>query len=163
MKKILFVCLSNVCRSPAAEALMRSQLIKSNLMNDFKVDSAGITAQHAGEMIDVRMRNHMESRGLKLDTRARRFRPDEDFKNFDYIVAMDTENLKELKSFDPEREFENKLHLLTEYCTKKNHPQNVKDPLHGEDQDFEKVLNTLDDGVSGLIKTIREEVNKKAA
>ncbi len=163
MKKVLFVCLSNVCRSPAAEALLRDQLVSNNMISDIKVDSAGITAQHAGEMTDVRMRNHMESRNLKLDSRARRFRPEEDFANFDYIVAMDHDNLNELKAFDPEGEYSDKLHLLTEYCSNKNQADDVKDPFYGKDSDFESVLNIIDDGVKGLLSVITNDINNKAA
>jgi protein-tyrosine phosphatase len=163
MKKVLFVCLSNVCRSPAAEAVMRDLLIDERLMHHFKIDSAGITSQHAGEMVDVRMRNHMESRGLRIDNRARRFRAEEDFENFDYIVAMDHDNLRELMALDPEGFYTEKLHLLTEYCSDTMKAEDVNDPFYGKDEEFETVLDIIEDGVNGLLYKLCSEMAKQAA
>ena len=163
MKKVLFVCYSNICRSPAAEAMMRKEVLAAGLAEDIKVDSAALDAHHAGEMVDVRMRNHLSDRGFKLDTRARRFREDEDFEKFDYIVVMDHDNLETIHALDTGSDYIDKIHLLSEYCI--NHKEDVPDPLHGEDHDFDVVLDILEDGIKGLFKIVKNNtgsnLNKK--
>lgn len=154
MKKVLFVCYSNICRSPAAEAMMKKVILSSGLSEEIKVDSAALNAHHAGEMIDVRMRNHLKDRGFKLDTKARPFREEEDFDKFDFIVVMDHENLDAIHSIDAEGQYTNKVHLLSEYCKKLK--VDVPDPLHGVDHDFDVALDILEDGVNGLFETVKK-------
>ncbi|MBZ0200822.1 MAG: low molecular weight phosphotyrosine protein phosphatase, partial [Ignavibacteriaceae bacterium] len=92
MKKILFVCMGNICRSPAAEGVFKA-LVKQNGLEDFfEVDSAGTIGYHAGEQPDVRMKKHALKRGYNLIHAARKFNPLRDFDYFDYIITMDDEN-----------------------------------------------------------------------
>ena len=96
MKKVLFVCLGNICRSSTAEGVMLELLTKSNLLSLFKVDSAGILGVHAGDLPDPRMRKHAARRGYDLVHRSRPIDV-EDFYNFDIIIGMDDQNICDLE------------------------------------------------------------------
>ena len=89
MKKILFVCLGNICRSPGAEAIMKAWIKKEGKEKEFLIDSAGLYSGHAGALPDERMRRHASRRGYVLDSRARTFYPTADFAEFDMIIGMD--------------------------------------------------------------------------
>lgn len=86
--KILFVCLGNICRSPAAEGVFKHMLRQRGITGRFEVDSAGTYSGHAGELPDPRMRSHAARRGYLLEHRSRPVRPD-DFEKFDLILGMD--------------------------------------------------------------------------
>ena len=113
-KKILFVCLGNICRSPAAEGIMEK---KSDGLA-IEVDSAGTAGYHIGALPDARMRSHASKRGYPLNSRARKFNPAVDFDKFDMIIAMDKENLRDLQSMDTGKQYRKKLSLMTDYCQK---------------------------------------------
>ena len=99
-KKILFVCLGNICRSPAAEGIME----KKSAGRPVSVDSAGTAGYHIGALPDARMRSHASKRGYPLNSRSRKFNPAVDFEKFDMIIAMDKENLSDLRSMvSPQR------------------------------------------------------------
>ena len=97
MKKILFVCLGNICRSPGAEAIMKAWIKKEGKEKEFLIDSAGLYSGHAGALPDERMRRHASRRGYVLDSRARTFYPTADFAEFDMIIGMDDQNIEALK------------------------------------------------------------------
>ena len=148
MKSVLFVCWGNICRSPSAEAVFRKLAHDRGV--DIEIDSAGTIAHHAGEMADARMQQHAKQRGYKLTSISRQFIPD-DFNHFDMIIAMDAQNLCDLKRFASSRaEFE-KVSLMTDYCTKYKNHNSVPDPYYGGADGFELVLDLLDDACSGLL------------
>ena len=91
---LLFICLGNICRSPAAEGVLKTMLEARGMSAQVRVDSAGIGSWHVGELPDARMRRHAQQRGYVLDSRARQF-TEADFNRFDYIVVMDDENERE--------------------------------------------------------------------
>ena len=95
--KILFVCLGNICRSPAAEGVFKHMLRQRGITGRFEVDSAGTYGGHAGELPDPRMRSHAARRGYLLEHRSRPVRPD-DFEKFDLILGMDDYNIDTLRS-----------------------------------------------------------------
>ena len=95
--KVLFVCLGNICRSPSAEAIFRGFVKKKNLGDQFEIDSAGTSGYHQGEPADARMRRHAIKRGYQLTSLSRKFDPVNDFDDFDIIIAMDRENLHDLR------------------------------------------------------------------
>ena len=82
-KRILFVCMGNICRSPAAEGIAKNLLVKRGLNGTIEIDSAGTLDYHAGEPPDSRMIKHASKRGYQLDSRARQFKPNHDFEYFD--------------------------------------------------------------------------------
>ena len=100
MKKILFVCLGNICRSSTAEGVMLHLIEEAGLEKEFVIDSAGILSYHQGELPDSRMRAHAARRGYQLVHRSRPVRT-EDFYNFDLIIGMDDRNIEDLKDKAP--------------------------------------------------------------
>ena len=105
MKKILFVCLGNICRSSTAEGVMLHLIEEAGLEKEFVIDSAGILSYHQGELPDSRMRAHAARRGYQLVHRSRPVRT-EDFYNFDLIIGMDDRNIEDLKDKAPSRRME---------------------------------------------------------
>lgn len=153
-KKILFVCLGNICRSSSAEGIMKHVVAEAGLEHEFMIDSAGILSYHQGELPDGRMRAHAARRGYGLTHRSRPVRTS-DFYDFDLIVGMDSRNIDDLKELAPSLELCNKIHRMTEYCTKFVHADHVPDPYYGGAEGFEYVLDILEDACAGLLNTLR--------
>ncbi len=147
-KKILFVCLGNICRSPSAEAVFRGLVEKKGEGHHFVIDSAGTSDWHRGEPADKRMQKHAVKRGYNLTSISRPFETG-DFDKFDWIVAMDHENLDELKRKAGNKSDSKKLFLMTGFSKKYNY-DNVPDPYFGGDEGFELVLDLLEDAGEGL-------------
>lgn len=153
MKKILFVCLGNICRSCTAEEIMRSLIVKNKLEDDFYVDSAGILSVHQGELPDSRMRMHAAKRGYQLEHRSRPVRRD-DFLKFDLIVAMDEQNVRDLSRLVPAGSgAEKKIRRMTDFCLRQT-ADSVPDPYYGGAEGFERVLDILEDACEGLLNDI---------
>ncbi len=160
MKKILFVCMGNICRSPAAEGIMKHMIEKEGMQNEVTVDSAGTIDYHLGELPDARIIRHSGIRGYKLNHKAKIFNPEKDFEEFDYIIAMDDENLSDIKYLDVENKYSKKIFKMTEFCTAINADE-VPDPFYGGPKNFEHVLDILEDTCKGLISKIKNEVKKQ--
>ena len=157
MKKLLFVCLGNICRSPAAEGVMKT-LLKNQKMDDkVLVDSCGTSAYHEGERADHRMRTHATQRGYELDSLARGFRDEQDFEVFDYILTMDDSNYQKIVALDKAGKYKNKIIKVTDFC-KKVDAVDVPDPYYGGPEGFENVLDILEDACDGLLKQIKGEL-----
>lgn len=157
MIKVLFVCMGNICRSPSGEAVMNKIIKKAQLDNEIECDSAGTIAFHEGEQADARMKRHALSRGYRLTSIARRFK-DSDFEQFDYIIAMDRENYRDLISFDKENIFSKKIFLMTDFADNEKYDE-VPDPYYGGPEGFETVLDILEVSCDGLLKKIKEDNN----
>jgi protein-tyrosine phosphatase len=148
-KKLLFVCLGNICRSPLAEALMRQMQTEFNL--DFELDSAGTSGYHSGEPPDVRTRANALKNGLDVSyLRARQFVPN-DLEAFDQIFTMDRNNLLDIQKAHPKSEHIHKLTLLP-HPDKKGEYIEIPDPYYGNEADFEHVFQLLSKSVSTLCK-----------
>ena len=154
--KILFVCLGNICRSPAAEGVFKHMLRQRGITGRFEVDSAGTYGGHAGELPDPRMRSHAARRGYLLEHRSRPVRPD-DFEKFDLILGMDDRNIDALKEKAPDVETERKIGRMTDYCRVKV-VDYVPDPYYGGAQGFENVLDILEDACGGLLDSLTQEL-----
>ena len=152
-KKILFVCLGNICRSPAAQAIMLDFIDKKGLNNEFELDSAGLYGGHAGDLPDHRMRQHAKRRGYNLTHRSRKVKST-DFQDFDLIVAMDDSNYSGLKSLAPTLEDEKKIVRMIDFV--KGFPQyhSVPDPYYEGSEGFEIVLDLLEDGCRNLLSSL---------
>ncbi len=157
MKKILFVCLGNICRSPSAEGVMAHLVNAGGLQDKIKVDSAGTSNFHVGEEADPRSRHHAQKRGIILTSIARQFNPRKDFKEFDFILAMDQKNFKDLKDLDPASKYIEKIHLITNFCKAFEHKE-VPDPYYSGERGFELVLDILEDACKGLLEKLEKEL-----
>ena len=151
--KILFVCLGNICRSTAAEEIMRCYIRREGLENVMQVDSAGISSYHQGDEADPRMRAHAARRGYAITHHSRPVHID-DFYAFDLIVAMDDSNFDALKAKAPDADSEQKVVRMTDFCRTKE-VDHVPDPYYGGAQGFENVLDILEDACGGLLAELR--------
>ena len=153
---ILFVCLGNICRSPAAEGIMKHQLELNGLTDKVFVDSAGIGGWHEGDLPDARMRVHGNRRGYDFCSRARQIKRT-DFDRFDLIIVMDDDNYDNVCSLARNEDDRAKVHLMTEYLNRFKGRRSVPDPYYGGDAGFELVLDLLEDGCERLIELIKIE------
>lgn len=156
MKKLLFVCLGNICRSPAAEGIMQSKISQAGLEDLIYCDSAGTSAYHAGERADARMREHAAKRGFKLLSRSRPFEKT-DFEEFDLILCMDQSNLENVKAMDAKKIYSEKIKLITDYLSFIE-AEVVPDPYYGGDQGFEFVMDILEESCTNLLKEVRKSL-----
>lgn len=154
--RILFVCLGNICRSSAAEEVMRQKLVKAGLSDLVEVDSAGLIDFHEGELSDSRMRKHAKQRGYILTHRSRPITRG-DYEAFDLIIGMDDQNIQRLRRGATTETELNKIHKMTEYFIDKQ-SDSVPDPYYGGDSGFELVLDLLEDSCEGLIEKIRSQI-----
>ncbi len=154
--RILFVCLGNICRSPAAEGVMRRLAERERAAGLIEIDSAGTYGGHRGELPDPRMRSAAARRGLSLTHRSRLL-AEEDFERFDRIVVMDDMNYEAVHRIAPSREAAGKICRMTEFC--RCHPGRtcVPDPYYEGHEGFERVLDLLEDGCEGLLESLKEE------
>lgn len=152
-KRILFVCLGNICRSPAAEGIFRDMVEKAGVGNEFEIDSAGLYSGHAGELPDRRMRIHAFQRGYNLTHHARPVRAS-DFDNFDLIVAMDNSNYDRLRAFAPTVEAEKKVVRMIDFVKGFPRYDCVPDPYYEGAEGFELVLDLLEDGCRHLLEEL---------
>ncbi len=151
--RILFICLGNICRSCTAEEIMRTVLRREGLDKVIEVDSAGLISYHQGEQADPRMRSHALRRGYHITHLSRPVRMT-DFYDFDLIIGMDDSNISRLHDLAPSLEAEDKIHRMTEYCTRMV-ADHVPDPYYGGAQGFENVIDILEDACEGLLQTIK--------
>ncbi|HEY3371162.1 MAG TPA: low molecular weight protein-tyrosine-phosphatase [Prolixibacteraceae bacterium] len=154
MKKILFVCLGNICRSPGAEAVFNTLIEKNGLENELQCDSAGTGAYHVGEPADSRMRQMGAMRGYDLTSKARKFDPNRDFDQFQYIIGMDRQNVRDLMSVARNKNERKQIYLMTDFCIHKTH-DSVPDPYFGGDAGFELVFDILEDACEGLLRKLQ--------
>ena len=154
VKKILFVCLGNICRSPAAEGIFKKKIKDRELENLFVVDSAGTGGWHVGNLADRRMREAALSRGIELTSRSRKI-DHNDLYEFDHILVMDKDNLNAVKSLIKDHTYpiNSKIKLILSY-SKKSQLDEVPDPYYGGQNGFENVLDLLDDAIDELIDSL---------
>lgn len=152
--KLLFVCLGNICRSPAAQGIMERLIAEERMENRISVDSAGTYGGHQGELPDARMRAHASRRGLTLTHRSRKVRPD-DFESFDFIVAMDDRNYQDLMNLAPDLESQDKIFRMTDFCDKPVF-DHIPDPYYTGAEGFELVLDMLEDACRGLLRELKQ-------
>jgi len=154
MINILFVCMGNICRSPSAEAVMNGVIMKNNLQDKIKCDSAGTIGYHAGEPADQRMKKHASNRGYDLTSISRQIRYD-DLQTFDYIITMDRDNFDDVTALDSTGQYSDKISMMTDYSSN-NNANSVPDPYYGSPQGFEMVLDLLEDSCEGLLNHIKK-------
>ena len=156
VKKILFVCLGNICRSPAAEGIFKQKIKDRDLEKLFVVDSAGTGGWHVGNLADPRMRETALSRGIELTSRSRKIE-ESDLYEFDHILVMDNDNLDAVRSLikDYKNPVNSKIKLILSY-SKNSQLNEVPDPYYGGQKGFDKVIDLLDDAMDGLIESLMD-------
>ena len=153
MRSILFVCTANICRSPMAEGVLRRLLANEGLQDKYEIDSVGTHDYHVGEAPFPASVALAGKRGYEIHHLvARKIKPG-DFDHFDYILAMDKSNLKNLQTVAPTRS-KQKIELLLEYGDK-YHGKEIPDPYGKKGKDFELALDMIEDGCRGLVAFLK--------
>lgn len=156
MHSILFVCLGNICRSPAGEGVLRKMSQEKN--SEIHVESCGLGDWHTGNLPDERMRESAKKRGYILSSRAQRFK-DEFFDRFDLILAADRKVLHELFKYADHPDHKSKIHLITHFspCYQ---DQDVPDPYYQGEAGFEHVMDMIEDACEGLLESLKKNNEK---
>jgi len=151
--RILFVCMGNICRSPAAEIVFRKLVHKEGLEERIEIDSAGTIGYHTGNPPDPRMSATLETRRYEITGQSRQIkRPD--LEAFDLILVADNDNLQDVNRLDAEHQHHHKIKLLTDYCIKKS-ATHVPDPYYGGARGFEEVADLVEDACTGLLDHLK--------
>jgi len=152
--RVLFVCLGNICRSPTAEGMFRHKVAASDLADAIHIDSAGTGDWHIGRPPDTRAQQAALARGYDIsDLRARQV-SGADFEEFDYIIAMDGQNLLDLSAMQPV-EFSGHLGLMLQFSQDGGDVTDVPDPYFGGEEGFQMVLDLLEKASENLLEHIR--------
>lgn len=152
MPAVLFVCLGNICRSPAGEGMLRKMAQEAG-MNDLIIESRGLGDWHLGQLPDERMRDAASGRGIHLSMRAQQITPS-DFERFDLILAASHTVLLELLPLAQTPEQKSKVKLVTAFS--KSYPdQDIPDPYYKDAADFELVLDMLEDSCRGILAVLK--------
>lgn len=155
MIKVLMVCMGNICRSPTAEGVFRAQVEKAGLTQQIHIDSAGTHDYHIGAPPDNRAQTTAAKRGYDLSRLRGRQVSQRDFVEFDYILAMDDDNLARMQAICP-AQHAHKVSLFLDYSEKFTERE-VPDPYYGGGSGFEKVLDMVEDASQGLLAHLQRE------
>lgn len=148
--RVLFVCLGNICRSPAAEGVLSTLIQQRNLSDKISCDSAGIIGFHAGNKADARMISHASKRGYNIESITRQFNPEFDFDAFDLILGLDHNVIESLLKMTRSESDAKKIKQISEYTIVHKYDV-VPDPYYGGENGFELVLDILEDVCEGII------------
>ena len=151
---ILFICLGNICRSVTAEEIFRTFVKKQGLQDAYHIDSAGLIDYHAGKLADSRMRQHAAKHGYRLTHRSRPI-TSEDFNTFDLIITMDEKNVKTLTQLAPQQHI-HKIVRMADYL-QEHRATYIPDPYYGTSEDFELVIELLEDACFHLLESLKDE------
>ncbi|WP_016913541.1 low molecular weight protein-tyrosine-phosphatase [Vreelandella stevensii] len=154
MKRVLFVCLGNICRSPTAEGVFQQAVVRAGLDGRITIDSCGVGDWHVGKAPDPRSQAAARQRGIEIGhLRARQLKVS-DFHEFDYVLGMDRENLAAMRALQPANS-QAQVGLLLDYA---GLPQSdVPDPYYGGDDGFEQVLDLIERASQGLLDELQRE------
>lgn len=150
--RVLFVCLGNICRSPAAEIIFRKLVDDAGRADDFNIDSAGTIGHHQGAPPDPRMSDALERNGFTVQGRSRKIEA-ADLENFDLIVTMDESNLTDVRRLDPTGRLHPKIRPLVSFC-RTHDDLRVPDPYYGGQRGFDHVISLLGDGCGGILEEL---------
>lgn len=154
--RILFVCLGNICRSPAAEGVLADIIGRSDEPDRWVIDSAGTGNYHIGDLPDHRMRIHARRRGIELTHICRQVR-ESDFEDFDLIIPMDASNERNLRNLAPTAEDLEKIVPMATFVGKAMRYDYIPDPYYEGAEGFELVLDLLQDGCANLFELLRRK------
>jgi len=155
---VLFVCMGNICRSPAAEGVFHHYVEKAGYAGRINIDSAGTLGYHSGDPADSRMRQVALKRGYALDSTARQVKHN-DIDEFDLLVAMDLDNFRELMSFTADRKDHIRMlgHFLDSGKDSSKVPS-VPDPYYGGEEGFDRVLDMIESACPLLLEYCKERL-----
>lgn len=152
--RVLMVCMGNICRSPMAHGVFAERIQEAGLEHSVEVDSAGTHSYHVGEPPDRRAQAAARARGYEVGgQRARRLEAD-DFREFDYILVMDDENLRNARALQP-TDGKARLHRFLEFAGSRPERE-VPDPYYGGSQGFATVMDLVEEAATGLLSHLRE-------
>ncbi|MSR22375.1 MAG: low molecular weight phosphotyrosine protein phosphatase [Gemmatimonadetes bacterium] len=154
-RSVLFVCLGNICRSPLAEGVFLHLARERGATARYRVDSAGTGAWHVGEPPDPRSAEVAQRHGLRLEGSARQVRS-EDLKEFDLILAMDSENLRAMEHLGAGRTIAANIALLRDYDPNSDGDRDVPDPYYGGTDGFERVFHLIRRSCAALLNVLEE-------
>jgi len=152
MKRILFLCMGNICRSPAGHCVFQQMVDAAGLSDEFEIESAGMIGFHVGAPPDSRMQQVMRARGIPVIGRSKQL-DSFDLEYYDLILAMDQDNLEGARSLDLKGQYYDKIQLFCEYCTEHDETE-VPDPYYGGDRGFGHVMDIIEDGCRNLLKSL---------
>jgi protein-tyrosine phosphatase len=147
--RILFVCLGNICRSPLAEGVFRALIRERGVEDRFQVDSAGVSGYHAGSPPDRRSAETARRRGVELAGRSRQLTVD-DLRRFDWVIAMDEDNLEAIRMLEARVGGTARVHLLREWDPDPT-ARDVPDPYYGGPRGFEEVHDIVERSCAALL------------
>jgi protein-tyrosine phosphatase len=156
--KICFVCLGNICRSPTAEGVFQHLVNERALQSFFYIDSAGTSAYHIGEQANSKSRKVALKHGVELRSKARRFTT-EDLDEFDLILAMDHENLQNIRQLDSRNQFSHKIKLMRDFDPNPGDGA-VPDPYYGGIDGFQRVFDVLKRSCENLLDELEKRVQQ---
>jgi len=156
--KLVFVCLGNICRSPTAEGIFIHKVKNHNLENYFYIDSAGTAAYHVGESANSKSQATANKRGIHLPSKARKFEY-ADLEEFDLILAMDSENYRNILELDTKDKYGHKVKMMRKYDPQPD-MKDVPDPYYGGMDGFENVFNVLERSSEQLLEELKEHVKE---
>jgi protein-tyrosine phosphatase len=150
--RVLFVCMGNICRSPAGEIIFRHLVAAAGRSAELEIDSAGTLGAHHGEAPDARMAATLQRNGYTIAGRARKIQA-ADLDHFDLIVTMDEDNLAAVRALDPSGRFHAKIRPLVGFCSA-HQVARVPDPYYSGQHGFDHVIELLEDGCAGILREI---------
>lgn len=155
--RVLFVCMGNICRSPAADIVFHHMVGQAGLSGHIEIDSAGTINHHTGKGPDPRMSDELSSRGYPIEGSARQVTK-ADLEHFDLILAMDDENLDDLLLLNGNGNNREKIQPFTSFCTE-HETDHVPDPYYGGRGGFARVADIVEDGCRGLLDHLRKQLD----
>ncbi|MEX0995148.1 MAG: low molecular weight protein-tyrosine-phosphatase [Balneolaceae bacterium] len=159
--KLCFVCLGNICRSPTAEGVFQHKVNENNLDPYFIIDSAGTSAYHIGEPANTHSQMTARKHGISLESRARRF----DYSNlneFDLILAMDSENYRNLNQLDRKNQYTERIKMIRDFDPEPGDGE-VPDPYFGGQDGFENVFQIIDRSCENLLEELASLIKHEPA